>query len=48
MPERIVRTLAERWEDICLALGFWAVGATIGIGQHLLSKDPFSLKSRPI
>lgn len=44
MPERIVRTLAERWEDIWLALGFWSLGATIGIGQHLMSKDPFSLR----
>lgn len=44
MPERIVKTLLERWDDLRVALLFWGVGAVIGIGQHLLSHDPFSLR----
>ena len=45
MPERVVRGLSglSAWKDeIELALVFWFIGATIGIGQHLLSPDPFS------
>lgn len=42
MPERIVRTLAERWDDFQIAAMLWALGASIGISQHLLSRDPFS------
>lgn len=44
MPERIVKTVIERWDDLRIALLFWGVGALIGIGQHLVSKDPFSLR----
>ncbi len=44
MPERIVKTLLERWDDLRIALLFWGVGAAIGVGQHLLSHDPFSLR----
>lgn len=44
MPERIVRNLAERWNDITLTMWFWGLGASIGVGQHLLSRDPFSLR----
>jgi len=44
MPERIIKTLLERWDDLRIALLFWGVGAAIGIGQHLMSKDPFSLR----
>lgn len=45
MPERIVGNLGDiaKWrEEIALALIFWFIGATIGIGQHLLSPTPFS------
>jgi len=45
MPERVVRGLSglSAWKDeIELALVFWFIGATIGIGQHLLSRDVFS------
>ena len=41
MPERISGISA--WlGDIWVALIFWFIGATIGIGQHLLSPDRFS------
>lgn len=41
MPERISGISA--WlGDIWVALVFWFIGATIGIGQHLLSCDLFS------
>lgn len=45
MPERIVSNLSAigKWRDeIELALVFWFIGATIGIGQHLLSRDPLA------
>lgn len=45
MPERIVSNMSSigKWRDeIELALVFWLIGATIGIGQHLLSRDPFA------
>ena len=45
MPEQVVRNLGAfaKWRDeIELALVFWFIGATIGIGQHLLSPDRFS------
>lgn len=42
MPERIVSNLANWRDEIELALVFWLIGATIGVGQHLLSPDPLS------
>ena len=42
MPEKIVHNLTTWKDDIELALVFWFIGATIGIGQHLLSPDRFS------
>ncbi len=45
MPERIVSNLSalSKWKDeIELAVVFWIIGATIGVGQHLLSPDPLS------
>ena len=42
MPERIVSNFTAWREEIQLALVFWFIGATIGIGQHLLSPDVFS------
>lgn len=45
MPERIVSNLSalSKWKDeIELAIVFWIIGATIGVGQHLLSPDPLS------
>lgn len=45
MPEQVVRNIGAiaKWRDeIELALVFWFIGATIGIGQHLLSPDRFS------
>lgn len=42
MPERIVSNLATWRDEIELALVFWFIGATIGIGQHLLSPTSFS------
>ena len=42
MPEKIVTGLATWWDEIEVALVFWFIGATIGIGQHLLSPDSFS------
>ena len=40
MPERIASNLSAiaKWKDeIDLAVVFWVIGATIGVGQHLLS-----------
>lgn len=40
MPERIASNLSAiaKWKDeIELAVVFWVIGATIGVGQHLLS-----------
>ena len=42
MPDRIVTTLSDLREQVVIALLFWAIGASIGISQHLLSNDPFS------
>lgn len=45
MPERIVSNLSAigKWRDeIELAVVFWIIGATIGVGQHLFSSDPLS------
>jgi len=42
MPEKIVHNLTTWRDEIELALVFWFIGATIGIGQHLLSPDRFS------
>lgn len=42
MPERIISNLTTWRDEIELALVFWLIGATIGIGQHLLSPDSFS------
>ena len=42
MPERIVTNFAHWREQVSNALLFWAIGASIGIGQHLLSSDRFS------
>lgn len=45
MPERIASNLSSiaKWkEEIELAVVFWVIGATIGVGQHLLSPDPLS------
>ena len=40
MPEKIVHNLTTWRDEIELALVFWFIGATIGVGQHLLSPDP--------
>lgn len=42
MPEKIVYGVTTWWDEIEIALVFWFIGATIGIGQHLLSPDSFS------
>ena len=42
MPEKIVSGIAAWRDEIELALIFWFIGATIGIGQHLLSPTSFS------
>ena len=42
MPEKIVSGIASWRDEIELALIFWFIGATIGIGQHLLSPTSFS------
>lgn len=42
MPEKIVTGITTWWDEIEVALVFWFIGATIGIGQHLLSPDSFS------
>lgn len=44
MPEKIVTGASAFIDEIKLALVlvFWFIGATIGVGQHLLSPDPFS------
>ncbi len=42
MPGKIVTGISTWWSEIEVALIFWFIGATIGIGQHLLSPDSFS------
>lgn len=42
MPERIVTGMSAWLGEIWVAIVFWFIGATIGIGQHLLSRDVFS------
>lgn len=42
MPGKIVTGISTWWSEIEIALVFWFIGATIGIGQHLLSPDSFS------
>ena len=42
MPERIITGVSTWKNKIEIALIFWFIGATIGIGQHLLSSDGFS------
>lgn len=42
MQVKIVTGISAWWNEIEIALVFWFIGATIGIGQHLLSPDSFS------
>lgn len=42
MPEKSITAFAEFREELRTAITFWIIGASIGIGQHLVAKEDFS------
>lgn len=42
MPERFTSAFAQYLNEIKTAVTFWIIGASIGVGQHLVSKEDFS------
>lgn len=42
MPERLTTAFAQYLNEIKTAVTFWAIGASIGVGQHLVAKEDFS------
>lgn len=42
MPDRFTSAFAQYIDELKTAITFWVIGASIGVGQHLVAKEDFS------